>query len=82
VSYKGFSALKFVVTFHRKSRSDVNPTGTASPSHFIIDGKDVVFYRKVSRAHGDRSSAGDILTDGYLGWTERLIHWIPWWQSI
>jgi len=36
---------------------------TAYPSTFLIDRHDTVFYRKISRSHGDRTSAADILAE-------------------
>jgi peroxiredoxin len=38
------------------------PQETAYPATFLIDGNDVVFYRKVSQGHGDRTTALEILT--------------------
>ena len=37
------------------------PHETAYPSTFLIDRSDVIFYRKVSRSHGDRTTAQDVL---------------------
>jgi peroxiredoxin len=39
------------------------PKETAYPSTFLIDGHGVIFYRKMSNAHGDRTSAADILAE-------------------
>jgi peroxiredoxin len=39
------------------------PKETAYPSTFLIDGHGVIFYRKMSNAHGDRTSAADILSE-------------------
>jgi len=38
------------------------PRETVYPSTFLIDGKDVVFYCKVSQGHGDRTTALEIIT--------------------
>ncbi len=37
------------------------PHETAYPSTFLIDRKGVIFYSKISREHGDRSTAADVL---------------------
>jgi peroxiredoxin len=37
------------------------PHETAYPSTFLIDHSDTIFFRKVSKGHGDRASANDIL---------------------
>jgi peroxiredoxin len=34
---------------------------TAYPSTFLIDRRDIIFYRKVSQGHGDRTTASDVL---------------------
>jgi hypothetical protein len=39
------------------------PHETAYPSTFLIDRKGVVFFRKISHPHGDRTSAADILAE-------------------
>jgi peroxiredoxin len=39
------------------------PRETAYPSTFLIDRKGVIFYRKVSQGHGDRSTAADVLVE-------------------
>ena len=39
------------------------PRETAYPSTFLIDRNGVVFFEKVSRSHGDRTSAADLLTE-------------------
>jgi magnesium-transporting ATPase (P-type) len=39
------------------------PKETAYPTTFLIDRHDVVFFRKVSRAHGDRTTADDVLAE-------------------
>lgn len=39
------------------------PFETAHPSTFLIDKQDVIFFRKVSKGHGDRTSAADVLTE-------------------
>ena len=39
------------------------PRETAYPSTFLIDRKGVIFYRKVSQGHGDRSTAADVLAE-------------------
>jgi peroxiredoxin len=39
------------------------PHETAYPSTFLIDRKGVVFFRKISHSHGDRTSAADILAE-------------------
>lgn len=36
---------------------------TAYPSTFLVDRKGVVFFRKVSTGHGDRSSVSDVLAE-------------------
>ena len=37
------------------------PHETAYPSTFLIDQHDVVFFRKISQGHGDRTTAADVL---------------------
>lgn len=37
------------------------PRETAYPSTFILDGKGKILFEKISRSHGDRTSAEDIL---------------------
>src|SRR5271156_1192973 len=39
------------------------PHETAYPSTFLIDRRDIIFYRKVSQEHGDRTTASDVLTE-------------------
>jgi peroxiredoxin len=39
------------------------PKETAYPTTFLIDRHDVVFFRKISRAHGDRTTANDVLAE-------------------
>ena len=39
------------------------PHETAYPSTFILDRKGIVLYRKISHAHGDRSSADEVLAE-------------------
>jgi peroxiredoxin len=39
------------------------PRETAYPSTFIIDAKGVVRFAKVSRTHGDRAKAADVLAE-------------------
>ncbi len=39
------------------------PKETAYPSTFLIDRKDTVFFRKISKAHGDRTNAADLLSE-------------------
>jgi peroxiredoxin len=39
------------------------PKETAYPTTFLIDQHDVVFFRKISRAHGDRTTADDVLAE-------------------
>lgn len=39
------------------------PKETAYPSTFLIDRKGVVFFRKISHSHGDRTSAEDIVAE-------------------
>lgn len=39
------------------------PRETAYPSTFLIDRKGQIFFRKISKEHGDRSSAADILVE-------------------
>jgi len=39
------------------------PHETAYPSTFLIDRQGVVFFRRISHSHGDRTSAEDILAD-------------------
>jgi peroxiredoxin len=39
------------------------PHETAYPSTFLIDQHNVIFFRKISRAHGDRTSADDVLAE-------------------
>ena len=39
------------------------PKETAYPTTFLIDRHDVVFFRKISRAHGDRATADDVLAE-------------------
>jgi hypothetical protein len=39
------------------------PKETAYPTTFLIDRHDVVFFRKISRAHGDRTTAHDVLAE-------------------
>jgi peroxiredoxin len=39
------------------------PHETAYPSTFLIDRHDIIFFRKISRSHGDRTSAEDVLTE-------------------
>jgi peroxiredoxin len=38
------------------------PNETAYPSTFLIDRHDVIFFRKVSKGHGDRTSAAEVLS--------------------
>ena len=39
------------------------PNETAYPSTFLIDRNNVIFFRKVSKGHGDRTSAAEILVE-------------------
>jgi len=39
------------------------PNETAYPSTFLIDREGIIFYRKISQGHGDRSTASDVLTE-------------------
>ncbi len=39
------------------------PNETAYPSTFLIDRHSVIFFRKISRSHGDRTTAEDVLTE-------------------
>jgi peroxiredoxin len=39
------------------------PNETAYPSTFLIDRHDIIFYRKVSQGHGDRTTASDVLKE-------------------
>ena len=39
------------------------PKETAYPTTFLIDRHGVVFFRKISRAHGDRTTADDVLAE-------------------
>jgi peroxiredoxin len=39
------------------------PKETAYPTTFLIDRHGVVFFRKISRAHGDRTTAEDVLSE-------------------
>lgn len=39
------------------------PKETAYPTTFLIDRHGVVFFRKISRAHGDRTTAEDVLAE-------------------
>jgi peroxiredoxin len=39
------------------------PNETAYPSIFLIDRNDIIFYRKVSHGHGDRTTASDVLKE-------------------
>jgi len=39
------------------------PKETAYPSTFLLDPKDVIVFRKISRSHGDRTTAADILSE-------------------
>jgi peroxiredoxin len=39
------------------------PHETAYPSTFLVNRKGVIFFRKISRVHGDRSSAEDVLVE-------------------
>jgi peroxiredoxin len=39
------------------------PNETAYPSTFVIDSKGVIRYRKISRSHGDRTTAEDVLAE-------------------
>jgi peroxiredoxin len=39
------------------------PNETAYPSTFLIDQRDIIFYRKVSQGHGDRTTASDVLKE-------------------
>jgi peroxiredoxin len=39
------------------------PHETAYPSTFLIDRNNVVLFRKISKVHGDRTSASDVLTE-------------------
>ncbi len=39
------------------------PKETAYPSTFLIDRHDTIFFRKVSHAHGDRTTSADILAE-------------------
>jgi peroxiredoxin len=39
------------------------PNETAYPSTFLIDRNDIIFYRKVSQGHGDRTTASDVLKE-------------------
>jgi peroxiredoxin len=39
------------------------PNETAYPSTFLIDRHNVIFFRKVSKGHGDRTSAAEILVE-------------------
>jgi peroxiredoxin len=39
------------------------PNETAYPSTFLVDRKGVIFFRKISPRHGDRSSADDVFLE-------------------
>jgi peroxiredoxin len=39
------------------------PNETAYPSTFLIDRRDIIFYRKVSQGHGDRTTASEVLKE-------------------
>jgi peroxiredoxin len=39
------------------------PQETAYPATFILDATRIILYRKISRSHGDRTTAGDILAE-------------------
>jgi len=39
------------------------PHETACPSTFLIDRHEIVFFRKISTGHGDRTTAADILAE-------------------
>lgn len=39
------------------------PKETAYPSTFLIDRNDVVFFRKISKGHGDRTNSADLLAE-------------------
>jgi peroxiredoxin len=39
------------------------PNETAYPSTFLIDQRDIIFYRKVSQGHGDWTTASDVLKE-------------------
>ena len=39
------------------------PHETAYPSTFLIDRHEIVFFRKISTGHGDRTTAADILAE-------------------
>lgn len=39
------------------------PHETAYPSTFLIDGQGTIFFRKVSREHGDRTTAENVLAE-------------------
>lgn len=52
----------FTVTNQYGLRWDA-PHETAYPSTFLLDRKGVVFFRKISKGHGDRTSAADILAE-------------------
>jgi hypothetical protein len=39
------------------------PHETAYPSTFLIDRHDMIFFRKMSKEHGDRTTAADILAE-------------------
>jgi thioredoxin-dependent peroxiredoxin len=39
------------------------PQETAYPSTFLLDTKRVVMYEKISRSHGDRATANDVLSE-------------------
>ena len=45
------------------------PHETAYPSTFLIDRKGVIFFRKISKGHGDRTSATDVLEELRKGGT-------------
>ena len=39
------------------------PRETAYPSTFLVDRHGVIFFRKISHAHGDRTTSDDLLTE-------------------
>ncbi len=39
------------------------PKETAYPSTFLVNSKDVIVFRKISRSHGDRTTAAEILSE-------------------
>jgi peroxiredoxin len=39
------------------------PKETAYPTTFLIDHSEIVFFRKISHSHGDRTTAADVLAE-------------------